>query len=45
MTDGETVGWHHQINGYEFESALEDSEGQESLASCHLCSLKEPDTS
>ena len=34
MTDGETVGWHHQINGYEFESALEDSEGQESLTCC-----------
>ena len=28
------VGWHHWLNGYEFEQALGDSEGQESLAWC-----------
>ena len=22
------VGWHHQLNGHEFEQALGDSEGQ-----------------
>ena len=23
------VGWHHQLNGHEFEQTLGDSEGQE----------------
>ena len=32
MTEDETVGWHHQLNGYEFEQAPGDSEGQGSLA-------------
>ena len=22
------VGWHHRLNGYEFEQTLEDNEGQ-----------------
>ena len=22
------VGWHHRLNGHEFEQTLEDSEGQ-----------------
>ena len=26
------AGWHHRINGHEFEQALGDSEGQGSLA-------------
>ena len=26
------VGWHHQLDGHEFEQALGDSEGQGSLA-------------
>ena len=26
------VGWHHQLNGHEFEKTLKDSEGQGSLA-------------
>ena len=26
-------GWHHQINGHEFEQTQEDSEGQESQGS------------
>ena len=25
------VGWHHQLNGYEFEQTLGDSEGQGGL--------------
>ena len=25
-------GWHHRLNGHEFEQALGDGEGQESLA-------------
>ena len=28
MTEDEMVGWHHQLNGREFEQALADSEGQ-----------------
>ena len=34
MTEDETVGWHHQFNGHEFEQTPGDSEGQGSLASC-----------
>ena len=26
------VGWHHKLNGHEFEQTLGDSEGQGSLA-------------
>ena len=32
VTEDEMVGWHHQINQHEFEQALEDSDGQGSLA-------------
>ena len=32
MTEDEMVGWHHQLNGHEFEQALGDSEGQGGLA-------------
>ena len=32
-TDDEMVGWHHQLNGYGFEQALRDSEGQ----GCLVC--------
>ena len=28
------VGWHHQLNGHEFEQAPGNGEGQESLACC-----------
>ena len=28
------VGWHHQLNGYEFEQSPGDNKGQESLAYC-----------
>ena len=30
----ETVGWHRQLSGHEFEQALGDSEGQGSLVCC-----------
>ena len=33
-TEDEMVGWHHRLNGHEFEQAPGDSEGQESLACC-----------
>ena len=32
MTDDEMVGWHHHLNGHEFEQDLGDGEGQGSLA-------------
>ena len=28
----EMVGWHHQLNGHEFEQTLGDGDGQGSLA-------------
>ena len=27
VTDDEMVGWHHQLDGYEFEQALGDGKG------------------
>ena len=38
------VGWHHRLNGHEFEQALGDGEGQESLVSCSPWGRKESDT-
>ena len=32
MTEDKMVGWHHQLDGHEFEQALGDGEGQGSLA-------------
>ena len=29
MTEDEMVGWHHQLNGHEFEQNPGDGEGQE----------------
>ena len=31
-TEDEMVGWHHRLNGHEFEEALGDGEGRGSLA-------------
>ena len=31
MTEEKMVGWHHQLNGHEFEQALGDGEGHGSL--------------
>ena len=33
MTKDEVVGWHHQLDGREFEQTLGDSEGQ----GCLVC--------
>ena len=41
MREGETVGWHHQFNGHEFERTPGDSEGQGSLACCSPWDHKE----
>ena len=32
MTEDEIVGWHHRLNGYEFEQAPGAGGGQGSLA-------------
>ena len=40
----EMVGWHHRLNGHEFEQTLGDSEGQGSLACCSPWGCKELNT-
>ena len=37
------VGWHHELNGPEFEQIPGDSEGQGNLACCSAQGLKESD--
>ena len=44
MTEDEMVGWHHQLNGYEFEQALGDGEEQGSLACCRSQGLRVRDS-
>ena len=34
VTEDEVVGWHHRLNGHEFEQTPGDSGGQRSLACC-----------
>ena len=43
-TENEMVGWHHRLNGHEFEQTPGDSEGQESLVCCSPWGHKEVDT-
>ena len=43
MSEDEMVVWHHRLNGHEFEQALGDGEGQESLACCRPWGCKESD--
>ena len=44
MTEDEMVGWHHQVNGHEFEQTPGDSEEQGSLAYCDSWGQKQLDT-
>ena len=44
MTEDEMVGWHHQLDGHEFEQALGVNDGQESLMCCSPWACKESDT-
>ena len=37
------VGWHHQLNGYEFEQTLGDGKGHGGLACCSPWGCKELD--
>ena len=43
MTKEEMFGWHHRLDGYEFEQALGVDEGQGSLVWCSPWGLKELD--
>ena len=43
MTEGEMVGWHHRLNGHEFEQTLRVGDGQGSLACCSPLGHKELD--
>ena len=43
-TEDEMMGWHHWLNGQEFEQTLGDGERQGSLACCNPRSHKELDT-
>ena len=42
-TEDEMVGWHHLLNGNEFEQSPGDGEGQGSLACCSPWGHKELD--
>ena len=39
----ELVGWHHGLNGHEFEQVPGDDEGQRGLAFCSRWDHKESD--
>ena len=41
--EDETVGWHHQLSGHEFEQTSGDGEGQGSLKHCCLWGCKQSD--
>ena len=43
MTDNEMVGWHHCLNGHEFEPTLGDRKGPGSLVSCCRWGRRESD--
>ena len=43
MTEDEMVGWHHRLDGHEFEQALGFDDGLESLACCSPRGRKELD--
>ena len=43
VTENEIFGWHHRLNGHEFDQISGDSVGQESLACCSLWGHKELD--
>ena len=40
-SEDEMVGWHHRLDGHEFEQALGVGDGQGSLACCSLWGRKE----
>ena len=42
--ENEVVGWHHQLNGHEFEQAVGIGDGQGGLACSNSWGCKESDT-
>ena len=44
MTEDEMVGWHHQLDGHEFEQFPGVGDGQGGLACCSPWGHKELDT-
>ena len=44
MTEDEMVGWHHQLNGHEFDQAPRVGDGQGSLECCSQWGHKKLDT-
>ena len=43
MTEDKMVGWHHRLNGHEFEQTQGDDEGQGGLVCCSPWGCKELD--
>ena len=43
MIEDEVVGWHHQLDGHEFEQTPGDGEGRGSLVRCSPRDYKELD--
>ena len=43
MTQDQMVGWHHRLDGHEFEQAPEGGDGQGGLACCSSWGRKESD--
>ena len=43
MTEDKMVGWHHRLNGHEFEQALGDGDGQGGLVCYSSRGCKELD--
>ena len=44
MTENEMVGWHHQLNGHEFEQALGNGEGHREAWHAAVCGIAESRT-
>ena len=44
MTEDEMVGWHHQLDGHEYEQASRAGDGEGGLVFCSLWGHKEQDT-
>ena len=44
MTEDEMAGWHHRLDGHEFEWTPEVGDGQGGLVCCNSCGRKESDT-
>ena len=42
MAEDELVGWHHRLDGHEFEQAPGDGEGRGSSACCSSCLFLPP---